>query len=269
MNKPTKLILFLFILIGAVFITFSLFTSTSKATLSENEAKKIVQSQYGGTVKSIKNDNKDGTILYKVVIDTKKGVYEVTIDSKTEKIGNIKLVSNHIEKRNHTIEEAKTAIEKSTRGTVTLINKSEQDGTPVAIANVKVQSENKKVVYNLEDKKVTSITSVPDSSNSTNTGVTTKPLIPQNEAVAIAQKQVNGKVMNVQLINTKTGQQYKVTIENSKEGAHVYVQANSGEISSFSWYEKDQPPSNQIVPPSDDDDDDTDNDNDEDDQDDD
>lgn len=257
-NKKIKIIMVFLIILGTSFVAFTLFTNSSEASLSEEEAKELVQSQYGGIVKTIKKTNENGTYKYIMSMDTKKGEYEVVLDSNTRKITKMLLVKSN-DKRAHTIEEAKLAIEKSTGGTVTDIKKEIREGKSIAIGTVKLDTEQKRVIYSLIDKKII-------DSNVTNNNASSDPngnqitLIPKEQAIKIAQAKVNGTVKQVQLVDTKKGQQYKVTIDNGIEGAHVFVPANSGKNVTYEWYQKDQPPSNQVIPSDQDDDNDDDND---------
>ncbi|MEH6945006.1 PepSY domain-containing protein [Bacillus sp. JJ722] len=247
MSKNIKILLLGIIVLGTIFITFSLFNSSPEAALTKEEAKKIVQNRYSGNVNSIKKVQLNGEDVYHMRLETDKGIYNVTVNSHTKEIENMKLLEKHLAKSEQTIEEAKIAIEKHTNGKVTDIKESDQNGQSVAISKVKVGSEEKEVTYSLKDKKVLTINSAETNAH------TTKPkqpeqkktLIPQNRAINIAKKQVNGKVEKAELINTKQGQQYKITILTTKEIVNVYVQANSGKVGPISRKPKQQRPANK------------------------
>ncbi|MCM3710699.1 hypothetical protein [Sporosarcina luteola] len=62
----------------------------------------------------------------------------------------------------------------------------------------------------------------------------------EKKAIEIALKQAHGIITNVVKVTTQKGDHYKVTIDSVKEVAHVYVQSDTGKVSSVSSIPKKQ-----------------------------
>ncbi|MCM3744597.1 PepSY domain-containing protein [Sporosarcina luteola] len=62
----------------------------------------------------------------------------------------------------------------------------------------------------------------------------------EKKAIEIALKQAHGIITNVEKVTTQKGDHYKVTIDSVKEVAHVYVQSDTGKVSSVSSIPKKQ-----------------------------
>lgn len=62
----------------------------------------------------------------------------------------------------------------------------------------------------------------------------------EQKAIEIALQQAHGIITNVVKVTTQKGDHYKVTIDGMKEVAHVYVQSDTGKVSSVSSIPKKQ-----------------------------
>ncbi|MFT9846819.1 PepSY domain-containing protein [Aneurinibacillus sp. REN35] len=93
----------------------------------------------------------------------------------------------------------------------------------------------------------------------TNNGVTAVPLTKQ-EAKAIALKQLDGQITNISTVSTEKGLHYIVTVNGKKETANVYVQSNSGIVTSTVWKKHDDENDDDPNDPDDHSDDDVDDD---------
>ena len=161
------------------------------------------------------------------MLENEKGIYQLSVDSKTKKISNIGLV----EKKEAllTREEAKRHIEKELGGQVNQIKQINKGGEPFVEAIVEKNSKHYRIEYDLKEKNIVSNTEM-------NSSVKTSPYISEQEAKEIALEQINGQITNLSTVTTQNGKHYKVTVDDQAEGAHVYVQANTGKVASISWY---------------------------------
>ena len=104
-----------------------------------------------------------------------------------------------------------------------------KEGQPFVEATVEKDNKHYRVEYDLKEKTIVSNTEIMSSES--------KPLnISEQKAKDIALQQIHGKITDLSIVNNQNGKHYKVTVDDYSEGAYVYVQANTGKVSSISWY---------------------------------
>jgi uncharacterized membrane protein YkoI len=220
-----KVCLIAFIILGLSYSLFIVFIKDNPTTISQKEAEEIVSNFYGGKVVKAKLEQESGN--YQLMFENKKGIYKVSVDSETKKISNIRLV----EKKEDlvTLDEAKKNIEKQLGTQVNQMKEMKKEGQPFVEATVEKDNKHYRVEYDLKEKTIVSNTEVMSSES--------KPLnISEQKAKEIALQQIHGKIADLSIVNNQNGKHYKVTVDDYSEGAYVYVQANTGKVSSISWY---------------------------------
>ncbi|OCA86078.1 hypothetical protein A8F94_14660 [Bacillus sp. FJAT-27225] len=220
-----KVCLIAFIILGLSYSLFFIFIKDNPTTISQKEAEEIVSNFYGGKVVKAKQDQESGN--YQLMFENKKGVYKVSVDSETKKISNIRLVEKKEELV--TLDEAKKNIEKQLGTQVNQMKEMKKEGQSFVEATVEKDNKHYRIEYDLKEKTIVSNTEIK--------GNESKPLnISEQKAKDIALQQIHGKVTDLSLVNNQNGKHYKVTVDDYSEGAYVYVQANTGKVSSISWY---------------------------------
>ncbi|KAA9030661.1 PepSY domain-containing protein [Niallia endozanthoxylica] len=232
-----KICLIAFIILGLSYSLFLIFIKDNPKTISQKEAEAIVTNFYGGKVINTKLEKENSD--YQLMFENKKGVYKVSVDSETKKISNIRL----IEKKEAliTIEEAQKNIEKELNGQVGQMREIKKEGQPFVEATIEKDNKHYRIEYDLKEKTIVSnqemVSSVSNPSN-----------ISEQKAKDIALQQIKGEITDLSIVNTQNGKHYKVTVDDYSEGAHVYVQANTGNVSSISWYSEQPQPQTQQQP---------------------
>ncbi|OMP68372.1 PepSY domain-containing protein [Domibacillus epiphyticus] len=247
-----KIFLIAVIVIGLGFVLYEGLFNNRPAIISQKQAEKIVTDMYGGNIVSVKWDQPKYD--YYMVIKNEKGTYSLSVDGKTKKINNVKMMEK--EEALLTLEEAKEKIIAESNGRVTEIKAMREQGKQYAEAIVSKEEKQFRVIYDLINEKTVSSKEIKDSPAEKAENV-----ISEQRAREIALKTVNGSVTNVSKINSKTGPLYKVTVENSKDGAHVYIQETTAKLSSIYWFkkvQKESPKTKTNTPPVESDDDDVD-----------
>jgi uncharacterized membrane protein YkoI len=232
-----KVCLIAFIILGLSYSLFLIFIKDNPKTISQKEAEAIVTNFYGGKVIQAKLEPENGN--YQLMFENKKGVYKVSVDSETKKISNIRLV----EKKEDlvTLDEAKKNIEKQLGAQVTQMKEVKKEGQPFVEASIEKDNKHYRIEYDLKEKTIVSNTEMMGSES--------KPLnISEQKARDIALQQIHGKITDLSIVNNQNGKHYKVTVDDYSEGAYVYVQANTGKVSSISWYSEQPEPKTQQQP---------------------
>jgi len=214
-----------FIILGLSYSLFLIFIKDNPTTISQKEAEEIVSNFYGGKVVKAKLEQESGN--YQLMFENKKGIYKVSVDSETKKISNIRLV----EKKEDlvTLDEAKKNIEKQLGSQVNQMKEMKKEGEPFVEAMIEKDNKHYRIEYDLKEKTIVSNTEIMSSES--------KPLnISAQEAKDIALQQIHGKITDFSIVHNQNGKHYKVVVDDYSEGAYVYVQANTGKVSSISWY---------------------------------
>ena len=249
-----KVLLIVFIIFGLSFTLFQIFKKDYPVNISQKEAEAIAVKLYGGKVLNTTVNKENNN--YQISIDNHKGIYNMYVDGNTKKVSNVRLIKR--KESLLTIDEAKKNIEKELNGQVDQIKQVNKKEGEFAEATVKRDDKHYSIEYDLKKKKIVAntekktalnthsniqmkdhLSKVTEQKNNTNTS-----LISKEQARNIALQQINGKVTNLSEVTTQNGKHYKVTVDGPLEGAHVYVQANTGKVSSISWYAKAQPKPN-------------------------
>ena len=221
-----KAALVVFIIVGLSFTLYQLlFTEHSKA-ISAKEAEAMATDLYGGKVLNTKADETS----YQISLENDKGIYELSVDGATEKVIDVKLIER--KEILITVDEAKNKLEKELIGKVTQVKQVNKDGKPFVEATVEKKNKQYKIVYDLENKHIVSNQEVKNQVDVTP--------ISKQEAKEIALKQLSGKVTDLSTVTTEKGPHYKVTVDGKKEDAHVYVQSNTGIVTSTYWTQLDK-----------------------------
>ncbi|XEC96321.1 PepSY domain-containing protein [Paenibacillus tarimensis] len=85
-----KAALFTFIVLGLSFTIFQVFIRDHPLMITQQEAKDIATELYGGKVLHITPDSKNSH--YQIEIENDKGIYQLFVDGKTNKISDVKLI---------------------------------------------------------------------------------------------------------------------------------------------------------------------------------
>ncbi|MBY0097016.1 PepSY domain-containing protein [Mesobacillus maritimus] len=184
---------------------------TSAQPLTAEEATQKVQELYSGDIVSVK----EGTNLYLITIVLDPGTYEIEIDRETGEIASMTRTKEAVASNEGDQKKPTTGEEQIENPPNTSQEKpSEQD----AIEN---PPENQ---------------GTPTEDNSNAQPETPKQLT-EKEAIAIALKQLNGEVEDVELEESGGSTYYLVEIEREGEEAEATIQINaiSGEVMSVIW----------------------------------
>lgn len=223
-----KLFLIGFILLGLFFSLFQIFSKDAPAEISEKEVLDLATKLYGGKVLSYEEKNSS----YEIELENNSGVYYLVVDAKTEKVSNIKL----LEKKDAllTLEEATQKIEKELNGEVKHIEQENKDGKQLAKAVLWKDDAQYSVAFDLAEKEVLDTREIIHNGESGEAGNVDAEAVYEQRAKEIALQQASGTVTNVTKVTTQKGVHYKITIDNPEEVAHVYVQSETGKVSSVS-----------------------------------
>jgi uncharacterized membrane protein YkoI len=216
-----KVALVVFIVLGLCFASFQVLFNDPSTVISEKEAEAMATELYGGKVLNTAANEEH----YQISLENDKGIYQLYVDGETEKISDVKLIER--KEALLTIEEAKNNIEQELKGNITGIKQVNKDGQPFVEAAIEIENKQHKIEYDLEQKKIVTNQEVkhpPDVSS-----------ISEKEAKEIALQQLPGQVTDLSIVTTQTGQHYRVTVDGEEEDAHIYVQSNTGIVTSFSW----------------------------------
>lgn len=258
-----KAVLISFIVLGLSFTLFQVFIKDNPTMISQKEAEAIVTKLYGGKILNTTADKENNN--YQISIENDKGIYNLFVNRETKKINDVRLIER--KETLLTVEEAKNNIENELNGQVNQIKQVNKKEQPFVEATVEKDNKHYSIEYDLKKKMIVSNKEMKVASNTQNvdrssnrreheSSINTS-LISEQKAKDIALQQINGQITNVSKATTQKGEHYKVTVDGQSDGAHVYVQANTGKVSSISWYSKEQPSKDD----NDDDDDDNDDDN--------
>ncbi|RST72265.1 hypothetical protein D4T97_016635 [Siminovitchia acidinfaciens] len=231
-----KALLAVFIVLGISFTLVQIFKKNSSDQITKEEAEQVAVGLYGGKVlsSSVKNEN------YEIQLDNDKGMYTLVVDGTTKKVSNVKMVEKKMNPLS--LDEARKNIEREMNGTVTQINHVEKEGETLSEALVQKNNKTYSIQYDLKKKSIVSRSEKEvkhDSIHNANPDAEAQTsVISEQRAKEIAVEKINGKVTALSEVTKKNGKHYKVTVDGTSDGAHVYIQANTGNISSISWYTK-------------------------------
>ena len=242
-----KLFLAVFICTGLAVVLYKGFVSERPAAVSEEKAKAIASSTYNGNVQSIEwNKEKHA---YEIILENSKGTYALSVDGKSEKIGNVTMLEQN--QKEFTLEEAKTKIARESKGVVTSIQNRRESTQPEAEAIVEKNGKKHRFLFDLKTGTTLSSDEIVPANTALVPAPSTVTSISEKTAKEAATKVIQGNVTNVETIQTEAGGQYKVTIENKEGGAHVYVQSATADVSSIYRFTKTkkEAPSATVAPP--------------------
>ncbi|RHW35686.1 hypothetical protein D1B31_18765 [Neobacillus notoginsengisoli] len=195
--------------------------------LSKEEAKKLIENRYGGNVSSVKAEKE----MYFAKMDFQNNSYKLSVDAKTGKILAIDPIGTKKEGGHPpslSEDEIKTILLSKAQGELVSFEKMESDG---------------KIIYKgvIKDSGNHTTTITVDAENgavlSENVGPANPPKrLTENEAAKIAQKEVRGKVDDIDLetVNGQTFYLVEIQTADDKE-ATVQVHAITGTVMSVKW----------------------------------
>ncbi|MGM0902673.1 MAG: PepSY domain-containing protein [Bacillota bacterium] len=185
---------------------------TSAQPLTAEEATQKVQELYKGDIVRVK----EGKELYLITIVLDKGTYEIEIDRESGDIASVTRTKKGGASKEGAQKEA---------------TEEEQTETPPSTPQEEEPSE-----QGGKDKTPENQGTPPDNDNS-NAKPETPRQITEQEAIAIALKQLNGEVDDVELEESGGRIYYLVEIEREGEEAEATIQINaiSGEVMSVFW----------------------------------
>lgn len=220
-----KAALILFIILGLGFTLFKAFFNGDSTVISAKKAEAMATELYGGQVLN----TKENEAYYQISLENDKGIYELYVDENTGKIRNVKLIER--KESFTTVDDAKNNIEKEVKGKVTQVKQVNKDGQPVVEATVEKDNKQYKIQYDLKNKQIVSSQVVKNQEEVTP--------ISKQEAKEIALKQLPGKVKKISTVTNEKGPHYVVTVDGKEEEANVYVQSNTGLVTSTYWIDLD------------------------------
>ncbi|WP_053365949.1 PepSY domain-containing protein [Bacillus sp. FJAT-27245] len=200
--------------------------SSAAEAMTKEDAKKLVENRYGGNVSFLQAKKQ----LYYARLDIKNQSYEVKIDSKTGKILSIDPIGPVNEGPTSVLSEdeiKKIILSKAGRELISF-KKTESGGRPVFVAVVRDTDQNTTTVsVDAETGEVLSEKTTPANPPTRLT---------EKKAIAIAQKEVKGKLDDVDL-ETENGQTfYLIEIKTSDDReATVQIHAITGAVMSVTW----------------------------------
>ncbi|WP_181884377.1 PepSY domain-containing protein [Neobacillus piezotolerans] len=201
--------------------------SSSAEALTREEAKSLVENRYGGNVSFLQADKQ----LYYAKLDIQNHSYEVKVDSKTGKILSIQWMQTLNEENPSPAlseDEIKSLILSKAEGELVSLEKTTRGGKPV---------------YNgvVRDPDGTATIVTVDAETGELLSEKTSPANPprrltENEAIAIAQKEVKGELDDVDLETENEQSFYLVEIKTPDDReATVQIHAISGAVLSVAW----------------------------------
>ncbi|MDQ0216449.1 putative membrane protein YkoI [Oikeobacillus pervagus] len=228
MNRRTfSIIAAIIILLASV--TWQLFRLISPTEpLTKTDAEKVVQEKYSGEIiKTIKTKD-----IYRVTIQLKTGVYDISIDGHTGDVAGISKIKSKKVDKVLTEDQVKQLILQQQNGEIRRLEKKEEDGAFVYY--VVIEQNNDETTYKLNavtGKVIDKTTKIRgNSSQETVRGIT------KDEAVKIAVNQVNGKVDDVDVEEKEGVSYYLVEIEREDgQDALVQINAITGEVITITW----------------------------------
>ena len=221
-----KAALVVFIIAGLSFTLYQLLFTEPSKVISAKEAEVMATELYGGKVLNIKPDDSS----YQISLENDKGIYVLSVDGVTKKVIDVRLIER--KEILITVDEAKNNLEQVLKGKVTQVKQVNKEGQFFVEATVEKENKLYKIVYDLKNKQIVSNQAVKNQVDVTP--------ISKKEAKEIALKQLSGKVTDLSIVTTEKGPHYKVTVDGKKEDAHVYVQSNTGIVTSTYWTQLDK-----------------------------
>lgn len=216
-----KMTLVVLIIASLAFLLYQQLFNDQTHSISAEKAETIAVELYGGKVLHTVARDAD----YQIELENEKGRYMLFIDAHTERVYNVQL----IEKKETvmTAERAKRNIEQDLDGNVLHAKEFKRNGKPFMKAIVEKGSNLYSVEYDLLEQQIT-------AKSETKNHAEAAP-VTMEEAEQIALKRFKGSVAGVSKATTEKGPHYIVTIEGDKESASIYVQSNTGLVTSTFW----------------------------------
>lgn len=223
-NKWTVLII-LVLLAGAASLAVLVFFKDEP--LTEAEARALVNSQYSGTITSLKETRADGEHLFIAELEEKGALYSLSVDAEAGKIKELKKIKDFDEKRSVSVTktEAKKIAEEQYQGkieslfyveseqaySIRLVSGKEEISLKMDASSGKILSENRKTI-----------------------GFNPKVKLTEEQAIEIARKEAKGEVGDLDLEEEDGRLYYEIEIENGENETTVQVDAFTGAVLSVS-----------------------------------
>ncbi|MGP1907046.1 PepSY domain-containing protein [Metabacillus sp. JX24] len=223
-NKWTVLII-LVLLAGAASLAVLVFFKDDP--LTEAEARTLVNSQYSGTITSLKETRADGEHLFIAELEEKGALYSLSVDAEAGKIKELKKIKDFDEKRSVSVTktEAKKIAEEQYQGeieslfyveseqaySIRLVSGKEEISLKIDSSSGKILSENRKTIGSNPKVKLT-----------------------EEQAIEIARKEAKGEVGDLDLEEEDGRLYYEIEIENGENETTVQVDAFTGAVLSVS-----------------------------------
>lgn len=217
------------VLLGVIVIVYLLNPFIGTESIDETEAEQSVLELYGGELVGT-SETAEG-----FAVDFRKadGLYTATVNKATGQVESMKLIEKKKQATQLTEEQAGAAALNEVKGTlesVTYLRDSQQ-------YEVKIKDEKNinTVLVAAATGEIDNITADPVAKPDT------KPepdaVITQDEAIAIAQKTLEGEVQEIEFVQTEGGGYYLVEIENEESDREVTVQIHAirGETLTVEW----------------------------------
>ena len=232
-KKPWFIPIVLTIVILAAGGYYSKYLASSAETLPEHEIREQLEETYGGKVERL---SQEGTI-YEAELSRNKDVYLATVDAETGKVLSLIQTKEVIDE-----ETPIASIEKDVA--TNNIEKTEPAVQPGEVTTKPEQPATSKPNVTITEPKKPAVQGSKPNTSSTgkNNNKTTPPktpttvLISENQAIKIAQGQLNGELDNIDFVETSDGGYYLVEIEDYKDDEATFkIHAISGKILSVTW----------------------------------
>lgn len=193
-------------------------------TVTEAEARNLVEAHYTGTIKEMVLTKTDGRAVYQVELEETKGLYTLEVDAETGNIQNLMQVKKaDLESEKEpalTKAEAKKLAEETYSGNVQSMSLKGKTYSLTLLT----KTEEIKVEINADSGEITS----EDKSSIEKNKLPVK--LTEEQAKKIALAEVKGKIEDIDLEEEDGSVFYEVEIESGQQEATIQIDAFTGKI---------------------------------------
>ncbi len=229
-KKKLIIIISIFVLIIAL-VTFGYFVyfADNSNSMSEEDAKDFVRTNYGGTISSISQKDGESGVTFYIEFENDTGVYNIELNKKTSKVVSLSRQSVKDNTQAASLiqeEEAKKLIQDQINGDLLTIEETSQDSTPYYSFIIKADAKDTAYLLNRQSGEITE----DSASGSTE-------YISKEKAEELALQEISGDITEIDLEEDDDfGLVYELEIETaSNKEVKMYINAYTGEIESINW----------------------------------
>lgn len=230
MHKKKLIIVSSFVLIIAL-VTFGYFVyfTDNSNSMSEEDAKDFVRTNYGGTISSISQKEGESGVTFYIEFENDTGVYNIELNKKTSKVVSLSRQSVKDNTQAASLiqeEEAKKLIQDQINGDLLTIEETSQDSTPYYSFIIKADAKDTAYLLNRQSGEITE----DSAAGSTE-------YISKEKAEELALQEISGDITEIDLEEDDDfGLVYELEIETaSNKEVKMYINAYTGAIESINW----------------------------------